>query len=79
MTPCTDCRGNGFVPASKTHPWFVMDCPSCGGPPETIEEQAARLRQRVADLEAQLEAQARVLRETRDEQNAALMREGVMS
>jgi len=76
---CRTCRGVGLVPASPTKRHWVMDCPACSASPaETLEEQAARLRERCADLEAQLAKQGRVLRETRAEQDAALMREGVL-
>lgn len=78
MTFCHTCRGNGFVPASRSHRWFVMDCPACGGPPETLEEQAARLRDRVRDLERQLAHELRGRRETQAEQDAALYREGAL-
>lgn len=77
---CDRCRGTGLVPAHDKK-WLVMDCAACAGrgtSSETIEEQFERLRQRARDLEAQLAAHGRDWRQVRDEQDAALMREGAL-
>lgn len=77
---CDLCRGTGLVPAHDKR-WLVMDCAACAGrgtSSEALEEQFERLKQRARDLQEQLDARDRDWRQTRDEQDAALMREGAL-